>query len=131
MGDSIIFDPVSFQDGGIHEQNALFRTHDTQLNAINEDPTLSNSQTPGMAPLSVPAPYKSTIGPNQSSASLSNSANVAGGGTTTFSLELLNKEGRIGIYLPEARRARCTISRQACQAYMAKAYQVRLSQKAS
>lgn len=105
-GDSIIFDPVSFQDGGIHEQNALFRTHDTQLNAINEDPTLSNSQTPGMAPLSVPAPYKNTIGPNQSSAALSNSANVAGGGTTTFSLELLNKDGRIGIYLPEARRAR-------------------------
>merc|ERR1712232_1148349 len=38
--------------------------------------------------------------------SLSATMTTATGATTTFSMELLNKDGRIGIYLPEARKAR-------------------------
>merc|ERR1712232_1514197 len=38
--------------------------------------------------------------------SLSATMTTATGATTTFSMDLLNKDGRIGIYLPEARRAR-------------------------
>mgnify|MGYP000703796726 CR=1 FL=1 len=35
-GDSIIFDPVSFQDGGIHEKNALLKTRAASLDSVPE-----------------------------------------------------------------------------------------------
>jgi len=135
-GDSIIFDPVSFQDGGIHEQHALERaTGESPLTVLPKSSTnvsaprvtttkrQSASSTP--APLSLPssppvlppieaahgdlgAPTVHTISTGSASPALGatiTATTVAGAGTT-FSMDLLNKDGRIGIYLPEARRAR-------------------------
>ena len=36
-GDSIIFDPSSFQDGGIHEKTALERTSLAQINSVQSE----------------------------------------------------------------------------------------------
>mmetsp|Transcript_6448 Transcript_6448/g.16018 ORF Transcript_6448/g.16018 Transcript_6448/m.16018 type:complete len:699 (+) Transcript_6448:1476-3572(+) len=180
-GDSIIFDPASFQDGGIHEKNALEKARLKDLvqaappqqqllshPATQRRPpapsgggitgTYSTSQSSNPLPLMLPAgsslnhaspivasqnrishPGRSTaaatavnksrsIPTNVTNASrvasssrntLSTSAQMAtlpsslSAGTTsnaqsppTFQMELLNKDGRIGIYLPEARRAR-------------------------
>jgi hypothetical protein len=152
-GDSIIFDPVSFQDGGIHEKNALlkgrggtasissagdglmlesrFTTANTGYvggsfefltylpvaltlflpcriteNSLPKVP--QNTTTPN------PIPSYNVVGATRGtgsgqiatlpSALSANSSNVTS--PATFQMELLNKDGRIGIYLPEARKAR-------------------------
>eukprot|EP00536_Pseudo-nitzschia_multiseries_P002720 jgi/Psemu1/294924/fgenesh1_pm.37_\ len=179
-GDSIIFDPASFQDGGIHEKNALekARLKDLVQVAPPQQPlphpatqrrpsapsgggitgTYSTSQSSNPLPLMLPPgsslshasplvasqsrlahpvhstttstsvnksrsiPSNTTGGSRVVSSSrntLTTSAQMAtlpsslSGGTAsnaqsppTFQMELLNKDGRIGIYLPEARRAR-------------------------
>jgi CCT motif len=144
-GDSIIFDPISFQDGGIHEKNALEKAaaqREIQPHAVNSMPAPtplvvgSSSHAPsrprqrpsqpaprGRPPASAgsrnppPAPgrpgmsQKSTSGPNGSFDD-SQTATLPSGlvddpqNPTTFQMELLNKDGRIGIYLPDARKAR-------------------------
>lgn len=100
-GDSIIFDPVSFQDGGILEQHALER-------ATIDVPKASRATAPVHAPS-----RSSSAAVSASTKSSSSFAHGSAVGLTsvalnssTLSLELLNKEGRIGIYLPDARRAR-------------------------
>jgi len=156
-GDSIIFDPVSFQDGGIHEKTATMlakpRTRglsidideagiaiissnddidndvDLHLSATVEGDTNTENQSgdtaPGLttqlpspvpAPVSSSAPTSTTGEPPASSSTLNMTTLPSGingtitttatGATTTFSMELLNKDGRIGIYLPDARKAR-------------------------
>lgn len=178
-GDSIIFDPASFQDGGIHEKNALekARFKDLLQVAPPQQPlphpanqrrvpsksgggitgTYSTSQSNNPLPLMLPPgpshnaspmvagqnraphpvhsnttaaagsksrsmPSNATSGARIASSgrhTLSNSAQMAtlpsslssGTGSSaqsppTFQMELLNKDGRIGIYLPEARRLR-------------------------
>lgn len=110
-GDSIIFDPVSFQDGGIHEQNAL----DTPRGDAPpvEPPTLSTKPrtkaTSSPSPLAAPSlgngvRSAGTVPTGSAPVTTITATSVAGG--TTFSMDLLNKDGRIGIYLPDARRAR-------------------------
>jgi hypothetical protein len=124
-GDSIIFDPVSFQDGGIHEKNALLKVNASmesgpELLADARLATASTHPEPElpMLPTSTPNPLPSynvvsrepgaTTGSGQiatlPSALNSSSSNVSS--PATFQMELLNKDGRIGIYLPEARIAR-------------------------
>jgi len=169
-GDSIIFDPASFQDGGIHEKNALEKArlrdllpaapapqvmprHTTQRRAPTAASggitgTYSTSQSSNPLPLMMPpvnhgatlvagqtrlahparsngAIAKSRSVPAGSRASstgrnsMTNSVQIAtlpsslsaGAASSaqsppTFQMELLNKDGRIGIYLPEARRLR-------------------------
>lgn len=133
-GDSIIFDPSSFQDGGIHEQNALCKTHSTSMEQIPSSNTAATgsstlpksagvvatrhaaSRHPGnpvvrraSAATAPAAPYGNTSVASATAASQINAgaafsaASIAPG---SIELELLNKGGRIGIYLPEARRAR-------------------------
>jgi hypothetical protein len=107
-GDSIIFDPVSFQDGGIHEQAALY--------SIDDLPVIPSTRpnTAKPAPSAKPASQSATNRPPVSHPSPSSSASTAPSSsrapapanTVSFSMELLNRDGRIGIYLPEARRAR-------------------------
>jgi len=147
-GDSIIFDPVSFQDGGIHEEKAGNMFHkdvdlplgDATEMAILNTPglfatvnkgittnasstitanTLSYSATSEVAAMK--APVSTTITASLSSAAAAAAAaasattNTITTTTTTSTnslsnsltnMELLNKDGRIGIYLPEQRRAR-------------------------
>lgn len=120
-GDSIIFDPVSFQDGGIHEQNALLKPRSAEPGATN---ATASTAKPDAAPSSAPSSSKSRSSRATSTAmtTTTNTAPVAlphgsvtssgavpgatGTSGTPFSMDLLNKDGRIGIYLPEARRAR-------------------------
>jgi CCT motif len=101
--DSIVFDPSSFHDGGIFEQAAL--SHEIIK------PT----------PPPVPAP-KSNSRKSRAAGSAGGGTRGADGGVTAFNanasvgivpslstpfpMELLNKDGRIGIYLPDARKAR-------------------------
>ena len=144
-GDSIIFDPVSFQDGGIHEKNALLKVKSepqpvvpssssvvapktrvdhrssqaTMLvksmdtpnplppysSIVRPEQALSRSSVPAPAmglPKTASSPQVATL-PSALSASLPNNDSD---GPATFQMELLNKDGRIGIYLPEARKAR-------------------------
>jgi len=171
-GDSIIFDPASFQDGGIHEKNALQKArlkdllpiappqqsmsrHTNQRRAPAPASggiigTYSTSQSNNPLPLLLPpAQSHNRVNPlisghnrlprpvhsnsrtttgskaRQSSSSRGSSSNrnstnsiatlpssLSAGATSsaqsppTFQMELLNKDGRIGIYLPEARRLR-------------------------
>lgn len=166
-GDSIIFDPASFQEGGIHEKNALEKArmrdmipsapqvmsrHTTQRRAPTAASggitgTYSTSQSSNplplmMPPVSNPSPLVSSHSrlPHQArsngiSGNVAKSRSIpsgsrgpsngrnsvqiatlpsslsAGAATSTqspptFQMELLNKDGRIGIYLPEARRLR-------------------------
>lgn len=122
-GDSIIFDPMSFQDGGIHETNALLKVKasresapellaDSRLATVPETrlpkPAPNTTNTPNPLP-----PYNAGVSqPNSEggkvatlpSALNSSPSNVSS--PATFQMELLNKDGRIGIYLPEARKAR-------------------------
>ncbi len=171
-GDSIIFDPSSFQEGGIHEKNALEKArlrdllpaapapsphimhHTTQRRAPTATGggitgTYSTSQSSHPLPLMIPpghgaplvagqsrlahparsniattkartvpstgASRASTTGRNSMTNSMqiatlpsSLSAGAASNAQSppTFQMELLNKDGRIGIYLPEARRLR-------------------------
>ena len=139
-GDSIIFDPASFQDGGIHEKNALLKVKTTNPNGPPEgllaDSSLaappvepeppkqsfsrqplvatsagyamemaaasSHQQQPGAA---VPSSEIATL-PSALSSSACDAATAASSSPATFQMELLNKDGRIGIYLPEERRQR-------------------------
>jgi hypothetical protein len=112
-GDSIIFDPVSFQDGGIHEQAALYSIDDppslvVSRPAVSVKPSTSTSTTtkaPAAPRTSRPPPVVQTSAPLptpiQQVTSTSDGSNAV-----PFSMELLNRDGRIGIYLPDARRAR-------------------------
>jgi len=114
-GDSIIFDPASFQDGGIHEQSALERR---TAAAAAQAAAASSSVPPAKASAgkSNKKPVSSVLmAPGVTDSTVFRSTSVAAGtaaaiATTasgvSFSMELLNKDGRIGIYLPEARRAR-------------------------
>jgi hypothetical protein len=120
-GDSIIFDPSSFQDGGIHEQSALEKAlglapsvdvpaslpKARQSVAVPSVTTSSSvrltAATSSYAP--TPAAVLSTA-PLVSTVSSINIPVGASSGSPTLSLDLVNKDGRIGIYLPEARRAR-------------------------
>ena len=160
-GDSIIFDPVSFQEGGIHEEHAL-TTRETRglsmdLNAASLNnavplpppskytpaPVVSNhpgaplplsSQQhaparhyPEAAPSSIrhpparppphyvkpqqqPHPHMVSSGGPPHPHEMHTIGGVAIVGScatsTALQMELLNKDGRIGIYLPEARRER-------------------------
>lgn len=112
-GDSIIFDPSSFQDGGIHEQSALERARGRApsieaLPAIKVkarhpgEPKTKKSSAPPMRPPAPVSSYNST--PLLATSSTTTTSNMTA--TTSLSLDLVNKDGRIGIYLPEARRAR-------------------------
>ena len=154
-GDSIIFDPSSFQDGGIHEKNALEKARLrelTELAPLNSLPAaapapsivLNSLALPSAAdhnsvqapPSVVPRPIfghtqaapmphvahsqpnvydtfasDDATGPNDS-VEMATLPSALNDGTNnpqnpaTFQLDLLNKDGRIGIYLPDARRAR-------------------------
>eukprot|EP00534_Pseudo-nitzschia_fraudulenta_P012997 CAMPEP_0201218372 /NCGR_PEP_ID=MMETSP0851-20130426/190543_1 /ASSEMBLY_ACC=CAM_ASM_000631 /TAXON_ID=183588 /ORGANISM="Pseudo-nitzschia fraudulenta, Strain WWA7" /LENGTH=629 /DNA_ID=CAMNT_0047508053 /DNA_START=33 /DNA_END=1919 /DNA_ORIENTATION=+ len=170
-GDSIIFDPASFQDGGIHEKNALEKARLKDLPPMDPPQqmvqrhvterrspvpsgggitgTFSTSQSSNPLPLLLPpgpslnhatpmvrgqsrvihpAHNNSVITTGSKSRSVGTSASgsrnrnsvqiatlpsslSAGSASNaqsppTFQMELLNKDGRIGIYLPEARRLR-------------------------
>lgn len=114
-GDSIIFDPTSFQDGGILEQHALERSRASssqpaQVKSSTVVPVPrpvsvpKTSTTPAPSILSIPKPVVTTS-MIMTQASSSSTLNPTVGGNT-ISLELLNKDGRIGIYLPDDRKAR-------------------------
>lgn len=171
-GDSIIFDPASFQDGGIHEKNALEKARLKELLGVappKQQQHLSLPHPVNQLRTSGPVPVQSIYSTSQpsnpvpmllqsgtsisrtpiipsrnrphnpatrivsnatksrnvstksrlSSNALKNSIHIAtlpsslSGGVSssaqsppTFQMELLNKDGRIGIYLPEARRLR-------------------------
>lgn len=147
-GDSIIFDPCSFRDGGILEESSIMRGSRTnsldltgvlggtpvadsssQPNKLLPHPGAPGSSTvppmPGAKPVltaprpaPVPAaaysrpPMHGITGKPPSElatlpSSLANGSVINGGMShATFQMELLNKDGRIGIYLPDARRAR-------------------------
>ena len=122
-GDSIIFDPVSFQDGGIHEEKVIYRSRDNSIDLPCKDemaimnspgfiapPAPANPLTPEQTPASFLSPPQTNHPPSPTSSaqivatlpsSLNSTMNHA-----TFQMDLLNKDGRIGIYLPDARRAR-------------------------
>ena len=108
-GDSIIFDPVSFQDGGILEQHALERA----VNADLPKPVVKKSSSTRKPPAPKPAPVpaialSNTVKPKVDSSitAVAPSSSSSNGNFSPQTLELLNKGGRIGIYLPEARKAR-------------------------
>lgn len=135
-GDSIIFDPMSFQEGGIHEEKAgsmmLQNTVDDSNIAdlpVQDAAEMAILSTPGLfatANASVAQPSFSQTAsdaaamkaPNMNNNSTSSSSAGASSTTVTTTttstsisnthtnMDLLNKDGRIGIYLPEARRAR-------------------------
>lgn len=144
-GDSIIFDPVSFSDGGIHEENALSKTRRNSISleeteeiaimntsGFGDGSTSSNGssapvlKTEFSAQLSVIGETVSSVPQQQqqqqhqqSSVSNVQSASTTSApvivpsslnGTPTAQvpcpMDLINKGGRIGIYLPEARKAR-------------------------
>jgi hypothetical protein len=120
-GDSIIFDPVSFQDGGIHEQNALNKhLADDQADAEASVPKETTKPPPKTQTVQPIAPSSKVVGQGKVAATLAKAEPIARAAkasasvtvtttpatSATISLELLNRDGRIGIYLPEARRAR-------------------------
>lgn len=169
-GDSIIFDPSSFQEGGIHEERALTtresRGMSVDLEAAGLLPPSSDSVTdthhyehppqpvssysaPAPAPVSahvpdaahsnmhppvthshvsthphshppvyqqhpgapsngVPHPVLSSSLPHDMQSGAPGSVSIISScaSSTTLQMELLNKDGRIGIYLPEARKER-------------------------
>lgn len=125
-GDSIIFDPVSFQDGGIHEEKAFFRSRASSVDLPSKDEmaimnapgfvappivqpnvTTSKSSPASFRPPSTPPEQQPPPSPTLSAqvATLPSSLNATMN-HATFQMDLLNKDGRIGIYLPDARRAR-------------------------
>ena len=154
-GESIIFDPSSFQEGGIHEQSALetaraassdipgvsLRTASSSSNNNNNihpgqpkpDDAISASQQlmlppQAQAPIAnitatkpslhlgftasstLPAVTSYTATTTTESSTTTTTVTVAASAATaaaaSMAMELLNKDGRIGIYLPEARKAR-------------------------
>lgn len=116
-GDSLIFDPSSFQDGGIHEKNALEASFSPAPQAevpppkiVRPQPVLSKppakllTEAPRIPPtVSMQPPPR--IAPSDQVSS-STTTLLVSPGSSNLSLDLVNKDGRIGIYLPEARRAR-------------------------
>jgi hypothetical protein len=163
-GDSIIFDPCSFQEGGIHEQTALERgctstgstvanntatnnttgtigsatildqagapSHSTTTTATTKmtvtksstvpttsNPPLTTSRTVTHIPATMPSTITSTSSaipttvnsssahPTTATTTTSNTTNNASSSAPLMEC-ILNQDGRIGIYLPEARRAR-------------------------
>jgi hypothetical protein len=125
-GDSLIFDPASFQDGGIHEKNALETSFSPAPQPeVPPPPPLKVVRAPQPVPSKPPAklptiaeaprvpppvvmqpPRIIPTEPVVSSSTATATLLVSPGSSTTLSLELVNKDGRIGIYLPDARRAR-------------------------
>lgn len=126
-GDSIIFDPCSFRDGGIHEEKALYRSRTSSIDlpsadelAIMNSPGFPSQQQlqithePNPTPMEVPSsssccPATTTVVDSTTTtqmATLPSSLNHTMNHHATFQMDLLNKDGRIGIYLPDARRAR-------------------------
>eukprot|EP00934_Nitzschia_sp_Nitz4_P004918 Nitzschia sp. Nitz4//scaffold191_size41780//27197//29007//NITZ4_007472-RA/size41780-processed-gene-0.72-mRNA-1//1//CDS//3329540196//4908//frame0 len=142
-GESIIFDPTSFQDGGIHEKSAMLVTAAKKP----EPPSSVGSSTVSRPAVPVPhvvappppPPAAAAVPRSYPTPDVSMSNAVSGGGVSasivstsildngpvatlpsglamgnnangntppTFQMELLNKDGRIGIYLPEDRRER-------------------------
>lgn len=96
--DSIVFDPASFQEGGIFEQAAL--SHEIKPPPSQPArPSSRKSRSSGTG-----SNGKGTIGVTAFNANASVGINPSS--SSAFPMELLNKDGRIGIYLPEARRAR-------------------------
>lgn len=121
-GDSIIFDPVSFQDGGIHEEKALFRSRANSIDMPSKD-EMAIMNAPGFVAPSVappkpilhkpmPASFRpQTAHPKHQTQNSAQIATLPSSLNTTmnhatFQMDLLNKDGRIGIYLPDARKAR-------------------------
>ena len=113
-GDSIIFDPSSFQDGGIHEQKALERARG-RTSSMDRPPVQSKPRQPGepggmakpsMRPTPAVTPYAPPVIPSVTPGAAGITIAGATGAASPLSLDLVNKDGRIGIYLPEARRAR-------------------------
>jgi len=138
-GDSIIFDPCSFNEGGIHEENALLKasrqnSSSDALELLLEEDEVAIMNSPGfhsttahLPPMpkepmdsyvkkdNLPAskqilqihtsiPRKSTHCHSGSMSSIfSPQSTVAG---VNCQMDLLNTGGRIGIYLPEERKAR-------------------------
>lgn len=169
-GDSIIFDPCSFQDGGIHEQNALEQGRIDELHNLATFKDLSfpdrassssihpntRKAPPGVSEFASRVPLGSGRGARQGGSrsssrplgrpksrasnshqnpppgisaataaaassgemvTLPSILSMAGGSfggvgssdpsnNASFQMELLNKDGRVGIYLPDARKAR-------------------------
>lgn len=116
-GDSIIFDPCSFQDGGIHEMNALERAPvltegnvDILVDNLLHGIVTSNEASdffPSI-PLSNAISVTSStnvepVQPKTDEKVLSTSTVAVAGGLPN---DILNKDGRIGMYLPEERRIR-------------------------
>jgi hypothetical protein len=121
-GDSIIFDPVSFQDGGIHEEKAFFRSRTNSIDLPSKDemaimntpgfvspPISATSHVPVHKPMA-PASFRPQGVPSHPKHHQQNATQMAtlpsSLNTTmnhaTFQMDLLNKDGRIGIYLPDA-----------------------------
>eukprot|EP00980_Cylindrotheca_fusiformis_P004364 scaffold925_cov129-Cylindrotheca_fusiformis.AAC.17 len=113
-GDSIIFDPASFQDGGIHEKNALLRARGSAQTVVPAPAASSDTMDQGSTPNPLPAFNGGAGDVSASSGQIAtlpsslngNSPTNVNSSPATFQMELLNKDGRIGIYLPEARKAR-------------------------
>jgi hypothetical protein len=149
-GDSIIFDPSSFQDGGIHEKKALEKTMQNEIQhlpvlhtghlMLAPAPVPSSTKSPSRArprqqqaaargrppavPSKNPLPHRTMSDSSDTSVVSSGPGNglsaalgvdnrqiatlpsALSESPATFQMDLLNKDGRIGIYLPEARRAR-------------------------
>jgi hypothetical protein len=131
-GDSIIFDPSSFQDGGIHEKNAIIKVNAAKKVDVHAPSLLADSRLaapPAMLvrpqpPRPIAAAPQHALhavlqhpGMTMSASNIDNGQlatlpsaltipDANGNNPGTFQMELLNKDGRIGIYLPEARRSR-------------------------
>ena len=101
---------MSFQDGGILEQHALERA----VSAEFPKPVVKKSSSARRPPAPKPAaPVPTTALSNaaqpkldSSTTAVVSSSSSSSGNFSPQTLELLNKGGRIGIYLPEARKAR-------------------------
>ena len=52
-GDSIIFDPCSFQDGGIHEKNAIIKVNAAKSNTDLHPPLLADARLAAPPPVQV------------------------------------------------------------------------------
>ena len=152
-GESIIFDPSSFQEGGIHEQSALetarapssdipglgprssaTTTKPNETTSATPAPFLQQQQQPPVPPPPQPMvsstvavqppplpmgfPATSTLPAvtsytattttesSTTTTTVTVAASAASAAAASMAMELLNKDGRIGIYLPEARKAR-------------------------
>lgn len=118
-GDSIIFDPASFQEGGIHEQNALQKAISGTQPELQAPILSAKPEVVSSIPYEMPTFVSSTnaqeegeeVDETEDAQKIEASKTTVTTTTTSsaaasLSLELVNKDGRIGIYLPEARRAR-------------------------